>query len=90
MTQQPKTYLNYIGGEWTAASTGQTDASINPADQARNRRRPALYRPEMHGDEPSYCTECGIRTVQREADGEGQGAGGRRWAKQRHVDGALC
>ncbi|HEY1214630.1 MAG TPA: alpha-ketoglutaric semialdehyde dehydrogenase GucD [Bryobacteraceae bacterium] len=33
MTQQPKTYLNYIGGEWTAASTGQTDASINPADR---------------------------------------------------------
>ncbi len=28
-----KTYLNYINGEWSAASTGQVDASINPANK---------------------------------------------------------
>ncbi|MBP1153343.1 MULTISPECIES: alpha-ketoglutaric semialdehyde dehydrogenase GucD [unclassified Paenibacillus] len=30
---EAKTYLNYINGEWTAASTGKTDASINPANK---------------------------------------------------------
>lgn len=28
---ETKTYLNYIDGGWAAASTGKTDASINPA-----------------------------------------------------------
>lgn len=27
------TYLNYINGQWTAASTGQTGASVNPANR---------------------------------------------------------
>ncbi len=30
---EAKTYLNYIDGEWVAASTGKTDASINPANK---------------------------------------------------------
>lgn len=30
---EAKTYLNYIDGEWTSASTGKTDASINPANK---------------------------------------------------------
>jgi len=28
---QPKTYLNYINGQWVSASTGEVEASINPA-----------------------------------------------------------
>lgn len=35
MTQtisETKTYLNYIEGQWTASVTGQTDASVNPAN----------------------------------------------------------
>lgn len=30
---EAKTYLNYIDGGWVAASTGKTDASINPANK---------------------------------------------------------
>ncbi|SDJ69000.1 alpha-ketoglutaric semialdehyde dehydrogenase GucD [Paenibacillus naphthalenovorans] len=30
---EAKTYLNYIDGEWVAASMGKTDASINPANK---------------------------------------------------------
>lgn len=28
----PKTCLNYVNGEWTASESGQTEASINPAN----------------------------------------------------------
>ncbi|SEC78951.1 alpha-ketoglutaric semialdehyde dehydrogenase GucD [Paenibacillus sp. GP183] len=30
---EPKTYLNYINGEWLQASTDQVDASINPGNK---------------------------------------------------------
>jgi len=31
---EPKTYGNYIGGQWTAASNGRTEASRNPANRS--------------------------------------------------------
>jgi len=33
MTTGIQTYLNYIGGKWVPASTGEVEASINPANR---------------------------------------------------------
>jgi len=55
-----KTYLNYIDGQWVAASTGKTEASINPA-----RRREVVGYVQKSGPEDLSRAVAAAKAAQK-------------------------
>ncbi|MDQ3805794.1 MAG: aldehyde dehydrogenase family protein [Acidobacteriota bacterium] len=56
-----KTYLNYIGGEWTPSSSGETFENVNPADARDCVGRFALSTPEDIGRAVAAASEAADR-----------------------------
>ncbi|HEV3470686.1 MAG TPA: aldehyde dehydrogenase family protein [Pyrinomonadaceae bacterium] len=56
-----KTYLNYIGGEWAASSSGETFENVNPADTREVIGRFALSTPEDIGRAVAAASEAADR-----------------------------